>query len=143
MKLRTGRMSLLWIMILMGIGISLTAAQNTHTTVCEIPSFEAAVHVGSDAGLSLAGTLLLEVTDGSAEGTMTRDDGTSLPLVGQVTGRAISLVIDLGDGQYIFGTGASWNDFLSCDSVGGGTFTGPNPGDLGDWGYAIGGRSNS
>jgi hypothetical protein len=68
---------------------------------------------------------------------------TIVPVVGQVVGRSISLVFELEagtettPGMYIFGTGATRSkilDDMDCGGTLGGTFGGPEEGDIGDWG---------
>ncbi len=99
---------------------------------CRI-NFTGTVRQGPSAGLALVGTLLV-VADpsGSAVGELERPDGSTLGMVGQVTGRAIDLRIDLGE-RRVFALGALEHDFAECRGDAGGVLVGPEPGDLGDW----------
>jgi hypothetical protein len=65
--------------------------------------------------------------------TPTAGSTTSVPVVGQSTGRAINLLFTVGDGQYLFGVGTMEHDLATCDGAMGGPFVGPQPGDAGDW----------
>ena len=102
--------------------------------------FEATVHTGPSEGLSVEGELELEVDeDGRAEGSVTQSNGESVETSGQVNGRSIDLVFELGGGERLYGSGAATSDIVDTDDEFGGPLAGPEPGDLGDWGYAIGG----
>jgi hypothetical protein len=103
--------------------------------------FEATVHRGPTKGLAVEGELTLRVEpSGSASGTVKQRDGSLVMADGQVDGRAISLAMDAGEGRTLYGTGVSSDgDVSDCAGEMGGTLAGPQPGDAGDWGYAIGG----
>ena len=102
--------------------------------------FEATVHRGPNKGLAVEGELTLRVEpSGSASGTVKQRDGSVVKADGQVDGRAISLAMDAGEGRTLYGTGASREVVSDCAGEMGGTLAGPEPGDSGDWGYAIGG----
>lgn len=102
--------------------------------------FVATVHVGPSTGLSVRGELVLEVDErGRAEGTVTQPDGRQIATSGQVDGRSVALVFDLGDGRRLYGTGVGTEDIVDTPGEFGGPLAGPEPGDLGDWGYALGG----
>jgi hypothetical protein len=47
--------------------------------------------------------------------------------------------MDLGGGRTVYGTGSSLDEISDCTGEMGGSLSGPEPGDSGDWGYAIGG----
>jgi hypothetical protein len=70
-----------------------------------------------------------------AFGGLAVSDPHSVPVAGQITGRAYSMVMDLGNGKHIFGTGAALNDLSRELNVGlvGGPAVGPETGDRGDW----------
>jgi len=118
----------------------------------------------SDTPLALAGMLTLNVdASGGFTGDLTKGKdrfGHDLPGVlfrgynlhpdptaadsykvyGQITGRSISILFDLGNGQYIIGSGASKSDIRASDgelSIGGGAAVGPFGGDQGDWGTIL------
>lgn len=115
------------------------AASAPRSSACPI-KFEATVHRGPDAGLSVAGTLTLHVSSsGSVSGALTRKIAAPIPAVGQAQGRAVSFVLDLPGRQHLFGVGVAQNPIASCTGVIGGALTGPRPGDSGDWGYGLGG----
>ena len=103
--------------------------------------FEATVHRGPTKGLSVEGELTLKIEpSGSASGTVKQRDGSTVKADGQVDGRAISLAMDADQGRTLYGTGVSrGRDVSDCAGEMGGTLAGPEPGDAGDWGYAIGG----
>jgi hypothetical protein len=105
--------------------------------------FEATVRVGPNTGTSFAGTLTVEIDKhGALSGPLTTTDDQAIPMVGQVTGRAINLAFELqkpeGEtpGRYLFGTGTAWTPIASAIQYGGvmgGTFAGPDEGNIGDW----------
>jgi hypothetical protein len=59
--------------------------------------------------------------------------GGELPVVGQATGRALTLRVQAGIGQTIVLTGAGEEDLAVCTGAVDGLFTGPQRGDIGDW----------
>ena len=136
------RLTILFVLIsLLAVILAAQSANAQGSYECT-GDFEATVHQGVDAGWSLVGELTLSVDDsGAAEGVLTLQDGQTVVAAGQVNGRAINLVFTVSENTYIFGVGTSLNDFSTCDSIVGGPLVGPNPGDSGDWGYALGGRS--
>jgi hypothetical protein len=100
---------------------------------CTIP-FTATVRQGPDEGLVLSGDLHLTWdATGAAMGELTTADAT-LMVGGQITGRAVNLIIQQGEDGWIFGVGTALNTFdQDCGGVLGGPFSGPAEGDLGDW----------
>jgi len=107
--------------------------------------FSATVRRGVSANTTLAGQLSFDLaTDGSITGNLTEKDGTQIAVAGQVIGRAISVAFQIkpfdlskGDkGSYIFGSGVAFDPITGndCGGVMGGTFSGPQDGDGGDWG---------
>jgi hypothetical protein len=123
-------LNLLMVLILAACGQATPAA----TTATCTSEFEATIHQGPNAGLSLVGELTLEVQpSGSLTGMLILDDGSQVKAVGQTEGRAINLMFDLGNDQQIFGVGTSEYDIRECKGVLGGPFSGPLPGDIGDW----------
>jgi predicted ester cyclase len=102
-------------------------------TVCS-SQFEATVHSGPSAGLSLNGNLRLVVKeDGSLDGQLTLADGSKVSTTGQATGKAINLMLTTTDNQQLFGVGTASAPISLCSGVLGGPFVGPLPGDSGDW----------
>ena len=72
--------------------------------------------------------------DGSIDdGRWGLEGGGELRVVGQATGRALTLRVQAGIGQTIVLTGAGEEDFTTCTGAADGLFTGPQPGDIGDW----------
>ena len=115
---------------------------STPAQVCKF-AFEATVREGSSKGTSYAGDMTLNIdTAGGITGDLTASDGTKVPVFGQVTGRAINLLLELKPmaantpGSYVYGTGTALEPIMAnsdCGGTLGGTFTGPNDDDLGTW----------
>lgn len=59
--------------------------------------------------------------------------GGELPIVGQATGRALTLRAQAGIGQTLVLTGAGEEDFTACTGAVDGLFSGPQRADIGDW----------
>ena len=126
------------------------AARAQGSPACSI-DFEAAVRQGPSMGTALNGKLSFDIADdGSLMGNLVTTDNKTIPVVGQVNNRAISLGFELQkvgeqtEGMYIFGTGLAWLPIApesQCGAIMGGTFAGPMPGDLGDWFTCIGYRT--
>lgn len=117
--------------------------------------FEATVRVGPNAGKTLIGILTVEIDEhgalsGSLTGNslLTDEEDQTVPVVGQATGRAVNLAFELqkseGErtpGIFLFGTGTAAHPISSatqCGGAMGGTFAGPEAGDIGDWLVCIG-----
>jgi hypothetical protein len=116
------------------------ATPSPATNACSVP-FEAAVRRGPSLGLALVGVLGFDVDDaGGLTGILVQADATTVPVVGQATGRAIALIFTLGEGRVLFGVGTAATDVRSCPTILGGPLVGPAPGDTGDWGSFIGSR---
>jgi hypothetical protein len=98
--------------------------------------FDATVRIGPNAGSAYVGMLNLAVEpDGRVDqGRFSLVDGTALPVVGQIQGRSLGLLFELGEGRNLYGVGsaAAGIEEQFGDSLGG-PFAGPNPGDIGDW----------
>ncbi|MEA2595561.1 MAG: hypothetical protein QOF01_2030 [Thermomicrobiales bacterium] len=112
-----------------------------------VVAFEAAIRQGPSAGMVYQGILRLPLEADSAidHGTLIvgvgeDDDAPQLsevPVVGQASGRAVNLLITVGDGQYVYGIGTFEHPVGRCQGRMGGPLVGPLPGDAGDWvGYA-------
>ena len=128
-------------LIVLALGLTACAGSTASTIACS-GDFEATVHQGKNAGLSLVGKLSLQIQpSGSISGALATDDNLNVLVTGYAINQALNMVFDLGNGQYIFGVGSAQNDIRACKGVAGGPFTGPEPGDSGDWSYAIGGRN--
>jgi len=117
--------------------------------------FEATVRVGPNTGKTVGGILTVEIDEhGSLSGSLISnsllapDEDQTLAVVGQVNGRAINLALQLQKsesattaGQVLLGTGTAAFPISSATQCGGGmggTFAGPNAGDIGDWLVCIG-----
>lgn len=106
-------------------------------------TFDATIREGPNMGVIMAGDLTISIDgDGALTGMLAMQDGKSVNVAGQVVGRAINLAIeaqpasDGTQGMYIFGTGTAWQPIspdMNCGGTLGGTFSGPQPGDIGDW----------
>jgi hypothetical protein len=102
--------------------------------------FEGTVYRGPSEGFTLMGDLELQIeSSGSVSGVLANREGSEVNVVGQANGRAINLVFNLANGQRVFAVGSLEKDIRDCQGVAGGPLVGPQPGDSGDWGYAIGG----
>lgn len=77
-------------------------------------------------------TLLADAT-GSVEGAIELPDGTRAGLVGQVTGRAVNLVVTRADGTQVYGVGTARNNVAACRGEMGGPATDEQPGRVGSW----------
>ncbi len=103
------------------------------------------VRLGPDAGAmivpgaaqpgELKGTMTLSLGgDGAIEqGQLTLPDGTSMTVVGQATGRALSLRLTDGSGRVLVAVGAGEQAITACSGRIDGSLTGPQNGDLGEW----------
>ena len=104
-------------------------------TACEVQNFEATVLEGKNKGLAMEGHLTLQAdAGGNLQIQLKTNDGKTVKGGGQVLGHAINLYFDLGNDQYIFGTGTLENSFADCKGTLGGTFAGPDRSDSGGWG---------
>lgn len=98
--------------------------------------FEATVRQGPSSGVALLGVFDFQVDEaGVLYGKLMQENGGEILAAGQVIGRAVHLVFDLGEDQTVFGVGTAkvriTND--TCGLALGGPFVGPTPGDAGDW----------
>ena len=140
MKMRLVLFGTMAAVIVLAVGMAAqTRAQGN--TSCTVKNFEATIQQGPDKGWSMTGDLALTIAaDGGLTGTLKQTNGSAdIMAVGQVNGRAINLAFDLGTGKTVFGVGTLWKPISECDGAIGGPLVGPQPGDSGDWGYAIGG----
>ena len=119
---------------------SVLQAQQNNAVSCSL-LFVATVHQGPSTGTKLDGTLDFTVdAAGALSGKVTQTNPPEITGEGQVTGRAINLILNLGMngsglGQYVFGVGTALDPIQSktCGNLLGGPFVGPQPGDSGDW----------
>jgi hypothetical protein len=138
------------VMLVFGVLVTQALAQD-EPPACSI-AFRATVRLGESTGTALKGTMEFSLDEtGALVGLLKQDDQPDIPVVGQVVGRAINLVIDISTaenpGLLIFGNGTALDPFDAgtCGTILGGGFVGPMEGDSGDWvaGYAIGGKSGT
>ena len=102
--------------------------------------FEATVRQGPSTGLEQNGILVLRVeADGKIdEGSLIAAEGPAVTVVGQMDGRAVNLLFEVGEGQFLYGVGVLQNDIeggcqAALNGAMGGPFVGPELGDSGDW----------
>ncbi len=102
---------------------SRAAAQGNDCSV----DLTATVLVGSSTGTTLTGRLTFEVGDDGAidSAELVTDDGDNFRVVGQATGRALNLRIDLGGGVALSLNGTAQQDVLLCSGAIAGVFSGP------------------
>jgi hypothetical protein len=98
-----------------------------------------------ETGAQIAGLLTLRVGEngGIDDSSLETADGANYPVIGQASGRSISIRIDI-DGNILTAVGVSERNIRSCSGESGGPTTGPMRGDLGDWiAYPVGGSSET
>ncbi len=103
-------------------------------TTCEL-GFSAAIQFGPSSGQFLQGTLSLTIgADGAIDtGTLQLNDGTSLPVVGQATGRSIRLRAGSDPSTVYSFTGSGETAVDQCSSNISGAVSGPGVQNLGIW----------
>ncbi len=113
------------------LGIRRAAAE---TTTCSL-SIRAVVSAGPDEDLELRGVLEIDIDDDGAidSGSFETDDGDFYDVVGQVTGRAISMRMVNDNNDVLALTGTAQQDVDQCRGAIGGTFSGPQFGSIGAW----------
>jgi hypothetical protein len=139
MKAKAFALTVIFAAALAAISFVFARAQDTADSYTCTGDFEAGIYSGPDKGLMLNGKLELSMDTGKVKGTFTGSDGKSVTVTGQAEGQAVNLAFQLGEKRYLFGVGTSVEDFSQCGGAAGGPLVGPQPGDSGDWGYAIGG----
>ena len=128
---------LIWLLIVSVIVGAMATTLQAHEGEHECAmDFEATVWQGPSAGMTFVGelTFLFDET-GAVEGNFVGLEGESVPVAGQINGRAVNLIFNLGEDRYLFGVGTAWSpvEGENCGDVLGGPFTGPEAGDSGDW----------
>lgn len=124
-----------------GSQLSMPSVAAAQAGVCSV-ELTATVRTGPSTGQALStassnlgelvGTLVLPV--GSANsGTFTTADGSSLPAIVDQTEHTLSIRIDTSLGGSLVLTGMAAEPISSCNGRVDGLFTGPAPGDIGDW----------
>jgi hypothetical protein len=105
---------------------------------CTLP-LRVNVRQGPSAGTELFGLVHINIDDmGGAEGVYEvvapEAQMGEIPMVGQITGRSVSLMFSVTDDTSIYGVGTSHEALTSnCNTAWGGPVVGPGEGDLGDW----------
>jgi len=134
--------------LLAGLGVALgrasapapIAAQGAPCTL----AFVGTVRLGPSAGQMLAGgtnpgelrgtlSFTADQTGAIAQGQLQLADGSTVPLVGEATGRALNIRLALGGQQVFVAVGTAAQDLTMCQGAADGLLTGPQLGDLGDW----------
>jgi hypothetical protein len=107
--------------------------------ICAV-NFEATVTQGPSADTEYIGLLVLQVGEGGRidNGALLTADNQATSVVGQINGRAVSLLFTVGDGQTLYGVGVMERDVEEgCAALTegklGGPFVGPQAKDGGDW----------
>ena len=131
----------------------LTSALGRERVVGAVPAAQAdfclleivaTVRLGPNAGVILDGSVPGEVrgdlsfpltADGAIDtnGQLRLEGGAQFPVVGQVTGRALNLRVDIAPEQTLILVGAAAQPLDQCTGDVDGLLTGPAVGDLGDW----------
>ena len=103
---------------------------------CDGTKFEAAVHQGPDAGkVDVDGYIKYAVNaDGTFNVQILGNKGEQIRGTGQAVGRSLDMVLVLPDDRHIYAHGALDNDLRECKGGAAGPLTGPEYGDIGDWG---------
>jgi hypothetical protein len=93
------------------------------------------VQLGPNAAQTFQGTLSISIgQDGAIDsGSVQFDDGTTAPVVGQVTGRSIRLRIGSDPAQVITFVGSGVFPVDQCTGDFGGAFSGPGVQNVGVW----------
>lgn len=68
-----------------------------------------------------------------SQGQFALSGGPTVPVVGQITGRAINLRMQVNDQLVIVAVGTAAQELTMCQGAVDGLLTGPQQGDLGDW----------
>jgi hypothetical protein len=110
------------------------ASHAAPTRLLGLQAFEASVSHGPDTGLSLSGKLTLrDDRAGALTGRLAPAQGPPVPVSGQLTGRAISLIVYVGHGKHLVGVGTFGHDPGAKQWFAGGPLVGPNKAAAGDW----------
>jgi hypothetical protein len=109
------------------------AAQDASNGACVL-QFHAETAVGPSTDTIYDGTLTLEVDlEGNIDDGSLETAGGSFDVVGQATGRGLSLRIELQNDQVLTLIGTGEQDILLCRGEIQGEFGGPEMKDLGTW----------
>lgn len=116
------------------IGLGGARAANSQPVDCAMPLL-AKVQAGKNKGHRYDGDLKITIeTDGAIDtGTLTTADGTTYDVVGQATGRSISLRVKLAADRFLSLFGTAEQDLTLCKGRVDGSFGGWAQSDLGTW----------
>jgi hypothetical protein len=70
---------------------------------------------------------------------MLENSAETINISGTLMGQSITLVFEVAPDTYVIGTGGLNRTIDNQPSFMGGTLSGPSEGNIGDWGYGIGG----
>lgn len=127
----------------LGTALGRTPRASAQGSPCTL-AFAGTVRLGPSAGKLLAGdttpgelrgtlTFTADQTGAITQGQLQLPDGTTLPAVGQASGRALNLRFTDGTQQVVVAVGTAAEDLATCHGPADGLLTGPQVGDLGDW----------
>lgn len=130
-----------------------SSAQAAGENVPFLTPFHAAVRQGPSAGTEYLGFLALNVDEsGAATGGFLTTEDAAIPVTGQITGQAVSLLFTPAEDTYLYGVGVTDQPLVGLHGYTaiamGGPLVGPGDGDSGDWAVATpvvigGGRRSS
>lgn len=120
--------------LLAAFGIKQVPAVAQEAATCAI-DFVATVRQGPTANQELRGELSFGLSGKGAleNATLLLADGTSVPVVGQATGHALQLRVQLAANQPLIAIGVGEQEIAACQGAIDGLVTGPAAGDLGDF----------
>jgi hypothetical protein len=90
---------------------------------------------GPSSPAAYDGSLSFTIGDDGAftQASFTPNGGQALPATGRATGRAIDFLVTFEGNQLVSFAGTAAQPLASCQGEVAGTFSGPQPGDLGGW----------
>jgi hypothetical protein len=119
---------------LLGAALATGAAATDRAAAQEACAMRFEAVVRSDAGEL---TLPISGTGAIDQGKLILEGAISAPVVGQVTGRSISILVKAGESGSLYGLGVAEIDLTTCQGEFAGPmagpFVGPLDGDQGDW----------
>jgi hypothetical protein len=105
---------------------------STSTQACKL-NLQVYVRQGINAGYTIAGQVDFGTSTWAGPvGDLVEEGGASHQVSFSNDGQAVHFIIDTDKGR-IYGTGIMDSSLADCSGSGGGTLSGPVPGDLGDW----------
>lgn len=115
-----------------------SSAQAAGENVPLLTPFHAAVRQGPSAGTEYLGFLALNVDEsGAATGGFMTTEEAAIPVTGQITGQAVSLLFTPAEDTHIYGVGVTDQPLVGLHGYSpvamGGPLVGPGDGDAGDW----------